>query len=123
MAFAALLLRLLAEEEGTVSPMAKTKSPKVPITDVTVATEEDITRMLRAISPFRTFPAARDAAIVSLLWATGLRRTELAEPDVSDLDLDAGRCWCGEPRTDGHVGCPSMTVLRNMLFGTSASGR
>jgi integrase len=79
----------LAEEEDCVSPMARVKAPKVPLTDVTVATEEDISRLLRACSPFRTFHNARDAAVISLLWATGLRRSELAALRVEDLDLDA----------------------------------
>ena len=79
----------LAEEEDIVSPMAKVKAPKVPLTDVTVATEEDITRLLRACSPFKTFANARDAAMISLLWATGLRRSELAQLRLDDVDLEA----------------------------------
>lgn len=79
----------LAEEEEIVSPMARVKAPKVPLTDVTVATEEDISRLLRACSPFRSFHNARDGALISLLWATGLRRAELANLRLEDLDLDA----------------------------------
>jgi integrase len=69
--------------------MAKVKAPKVPLTEVTVADEEDISRLLRACSPYTDFANARDAAIISLLWATGLRRSELARLTVEDIDLDA----------------------------------
>lgn len=79
----------LAEEEDTVSPMAKVKAPKVPLTEVSVATEEDVLRMLRACSPWRTFTNARDGALISLLWATGLRRSELAALRLDDVDLDS----------------------------------
>ena len=76
-----------AEEQEVISPMAKVKAPRVPLTDVKVAEADDISRLLRACSPFRTQTAARDAAIISLLWATGLRRSELAALKVSDIDL------------------------------------
>jgi site-specific recombinase XerD len=71
------------------SPMARIKSPKVPLSDTTVATEDDISKLLRACAPFRTATNCRDAAIVSVLWASGMRRTECANLKVSDLDLDA----------------------------------
>src|SRR3954451_24127268 len=56
-----------ADEQETVNPMAKVKAPRVPLTDVKVAESDDISRLLRTCSPFRTQTAARDAAIISLL--------------------------------------------------------
>jgi integrase len=79
----------VAEENDEASPMAKVKAPKVPLTEVQTATDSDVARLLRACSPYRTATAARDAAIISLLWATGLRRTELAELRVGDVDVDS----------------------------------
>lgn len=76
-------------EQETPSPMAKVKAPKIPLTEVTTADEEDVLKLLRACSPFRTATAARNAAIISMLWATGLRRGELANLNVGDLDLDS----------------------------------
>jgi integrase len=48
----------LAEERETISPMAKVKR-RVPLTDVKVAEADDISRLLRACSPFRTTGARR----------------------------------------------------------------
>lgn len=78
-----------ADEEGTVSPMAKVRAPKVPLTDVSIATDTDVSRLLRHCSPCRTMTNARDAAIVSLLWSSGLRRSELAALTLSDIDLES----------------------------------
>jgi integrase/recombinase XerD len=78
-----------AEDGGGSSPMAKVKAPKVPLTEVKTTTADDVAKMLRACSPWRTMTRSRDAAIISLLWATGLRRGELAALDVSDVDLDS----------------------------------
>lgn len=82
--------KFVSEDMDAPNPMAKVKAPKVPINEaVRVATEEDVLKMLRACSPWTTMTKARDAAMISLLWATGLRRTELANLRVSDLDLDS----------------------------------
>jgi integrase len=91
------------EDMGEPSPMAKVKSPKVPLTEVTVASEDDVSRLLRACSPWRTATAARDAAIISTLWASGLRRSELAALRLTDVDLDTGslivrKSKTGKPR-------------------------
>jgi integrase len=69
--------------------MAKVKAPRVPITDVTMIEEDDVNRMLRACSPWSTFERARDAAIISMLWATGVRRGELAALRLDDIDIDS----------------------------------
>jgi integrase len=80
----------LAEELDQPSPMARVKSPKVPVTDVTTASEEDFAKLVKSCAPYKTCTDARDAAIISLLWATGLRRSELANLTLNDVDLDLG---------------------------------
>lgn len=77
-----------AEELEQPSPMARIRSPKVPLSDVKVASPEDVDRMLRACSPWRTATNARDAAIIATLWATGARRSEIAALRLDDVDLD-----------------------------------
>lgn len=78
----------LSEDHEVANPAAKIKAPRVPLTDVVTATEDDVNRLLRACSPWRTATACRDAAIISTLWASGMRRSELARLAVHDLDLD-----------------------------------
>lgn len=80
----------MAEEEYvTTNPMGKVKAPAVPLTETTVASDEDFLRLLKTCSPWRTMTTARDASIISLLWATGLRRGELAALRLDDVDLDS----------------------------------
>jgi integrase/recombinase XerD len=58
----------------------------------TISTE-DVDRLLAA--PAGNAPAAqRDRAMLELLYATGLRVSELVALDVSNVDLDAGTVRC-----------------------------
>jgi integrase/recombinase XerD len=58
-----------------------------------VLSEADMDRLLRAI-PADTPLGVRDRAIVSLLYATGLRVSELVRLRLDDLDLSEGRLLC-----------------------------
>ena len=78
----------LAEEEEAPSIMVRVKCPKVPLTEVSTASESDYDKLMKACSPFRTATACRDAAIIAVFWACGLRRSELATLKLSDIDLD-----------------------------------
>jgi integrase len=81
--------RFAAEETERPSPMVRVKAPKVPLTEVSTASDEDVAKLLKVCSPFRTCTDARDAAMISLLWATGLRRGELTALRVDDIDIDS----------------------------------
>lgn len=58
-----------------------------------VLSEEDVDRLLQVI-PSRSPVGCRDRAIVSLLYATGLRVSELVRLRLDDLDLAEGRLLC-----------------------------
>jgi integrase len=78
---------LVAEGEIDVNPALRLRTPKVPETPVRVATEV-VYRRLLAACPKATTAGRRDAAIFAVLWASGVRRGELAALDVSHVDLD-----------------------------------
>jgi integrase len=65
-------------EEGEIieSPMRNMRPPRVALQPVDVLTDDDI-RALLATCSSRTFDNLRDAAIILLLYDTGLRRAEL----------------------------------------------
>ena len=84
------------EEELTVSPMGKLGPPSVPIKPVPVIPDDDV-RALLAVCTGRTFQARRDAAIIRVLFDTGLRCGELAairmEGALDDLGRPIGIDW------------------------------
>ncbi len=101
-------------EEGELrkNPMARMKPPKVPEEPAPVLDLEDIGRILNACKGVR-FDERRDTAIVRLLLDTGLRRAELANLHLEDID------WSENPpllRVQGKGG-----RVRHVPFGTKAA--
>ena len=84
-----------AAEEDLPDPMARLRAPKVPVTAVPVFTSVELSELDKACQG-RSFGARRDAAIIAVFTATGIRLAELAgiryhpdDPARSDLDLHA----------------------------------
>jgi len=87
-----------ALEEGEIEadPMARLKPPRVPIDPPAVVSEGDMRKLLASCQGGRPFDDRRDAAILAVLYDTGLRRAELAglRFDPSDEirnDVDLGQ--------------------------------
>jgi site-specific recombinase XerD len=76
------------EEEIQASPMVRMQAPKVPVVLPEVIAEDSIRLLLKACEG-RTFEGRRDAALLSLLIDTGVRRSELADLRLDDVDLRA----------------------------------
>ena len=83
----------LAAEEEIGDPMAGLKPPHVPGRPVPVFAGGDLPRLERACAG-RSFQQRRDAAIIAIFAATGIRLSELAglrydpaDPQHSDTDL------------------------------------
>jgi site-specific recombinase XerD len=83
----------LAAEDELPDPMAGLQSPRVTEKLVPVFTGEELSRLEQACAG-RTFPQRRDAAIIAVFKATGIRLAELAgllyhagDPRDSDIDL------------------------------------
>ena len=75
--------------------MTRLRAPKVTVTAVPVFTSGELSELQKACQG-RSFAARRDAAIIAVLTATGIRLSELAgirchpgDPARSDLDLQA----------------------------------
>ena len=85
---------LLDEGEIPINPMEKMKPPKIPEAPPEVLSNDDITAILKACevktgaTKEDVFASKRDMAIIRLLIDSGLRRSELANLKLSDLDLD-----------------------------------
>ena len=84
---------LAAEGEIAEDPSARLTPPKLWKTLPRVLDGADVERLLEA--PDRADPrGARDAAMLEVLYATGLRASELVGLTLGDLHLDAGYLRC-----------------------------
>ena len=81
-----------AAEEELPDPMARLRAPKVTVTAVPVFTSVELSDLDKACQG-RSFAARRDAAIIAVFTATGIRLSELAgiryhPGDLARSDLD-----------------------------------
>jgi site-specific recombinase XerC len=76
-----------AAEEDTVNPMMGMKPPMLPEKQIPVLRAEQLKALLKSCEG-KEFIQRRDAAIIYLFLDSGLRRAELANLAVDDLDLD-----------------------------------
>jgi integrase/recombinase XerD len=117
----------LAAEDEVPDPMAGLKPPQVPGKPVPVFADSDLARLERACAD-RSFQQRRDAAMIAVFTATGIRLSELAglryDPDDSrrsDVDL-----WQREITVCGKGGktrtVRSVTRPRGAWTGTCVSG-
>ena len=74
-------------EEGEIrgSPMQNIKPPRIPEEPPALLTDDQLARVLKACEG-KDFDAWRDTAIIRLLLDTGLRRAELANLKVEEID-------------------------------------
>jgi site-specific recombinase XerD len=83
-----LFFAFLREEgEVTKDPMTNMKPPSVPEVPVPVLADDQLTRLLQECSA-KDFLSRRDTAIIRMFMDTGMRRGELAELRVEDIDFD-----------------------------------
>jgi len=99
------------------NPTARLESPKTWQTLPKVLDGADVARLLEA--PDRGTPrGARDAAMLELLYATGLRVSELTGLTLGDLHLDAGYLRCvgkGSKERVVPMGTPAAAALSAYL--------
>ena len=78
----------------TDDPTATLNSPRVKKYLPRAIAEEDVRRLLDAASRKDTPRGLRDAAILELLYATGMRVSELVALDIGDVDLASASVRC-----------------------------
>lgn len=77
---------LVAEEVITTNPMQNVTVQQPPEVPVPVFTDDELRRLLK-VCEGRDFDARRDTAILRLFIDTGMRRQELTDLRVSDVDI------------------------------------
>ncbi|MBA2533005.1 MAG: tyrosine-type recombinase/integrase [Nocardioidaceae bacterium] len=77
---------LVAEEEIERSPMDNVSPPELPPTQVRVLTDDELRALLDTCKG-KDYVSRRDNALLRLLIDTGMRRSEVANLKVADVDL------------------------------------
>ncbi len=94
----------------------KVKPPKIEKNLPEILTADEVMRFLEA--PSGNEPKAiRDKAMLELLYATGIRASELIELNISDVHTKLGYIRCKKDSEERiiPVGRPSMAALENYL--------
>jgi len=85
---------LLARGMITSDPTAKLDSPRVKKRLPQTLAAEDVERLLEAPSQKHSPKNLRDAALLKVLYETGMRVTEVVSLRVSDVNLDSSAIYC-----------------------------
>jgi integrase/recombinase XerD len=75
-------------------PTATLDSPKVRKYSPVAISEDDVARLLQAPSSIDTTRGMRDAALLELLYATGMRVSEVVALDTAHVDIEGGCVHC-----------------------------
>jgi integrase/recombinase XerD len=75
-------------------PTLTLESPKVKKHLPKAISEDDVERLLAEPTKSDSPKALRDSALLEVLYATGMRVTELVSLNVEDVDLEAGTIYC-----------------------------
>ena len=114
-----------AAEEQCPDPMTRLRAPKVTVTAVPVFTSGELSDLAKACQG-RSFAARRDAAIIAVLTATGIRLSELAGIRCPPATRPAATWTCkpgksGSAARAGRRG-PSRSATRQPAASTATCG-
>ena len=85
---------LLDEGVITKDPTQNLSSPRVGRALPEALTVEEVVELLGSVSNGNTPDVMRDQSMLELLYASGLRVTELVSLDIDDVDLEQGSVRC-----------------------------
>lgn len=103
---------LRAQGVITADPTIGLEIPRIEKRLPQALTQDEVERLLAAPSQSVGPKALRDKALLELLYATGLRVTELVTLEIGDLDLDKGLVVCrGKNGKQRRIPIQSETAL------------
>lgn len=103
---------LLVDGKIRINPTAEIETPKFKVPIPRVLSEEEMIRLLKL--PADRKLALRDAAILELLYAAGLRVSELISLKKQDINLDAGFLVASGKRSKERM-VPIGTYAREVI--------
>lgn len=106
-------------EKGKIDedPTNNIKSPRIPRKKLQYLTIEEIDKLLSA--PGDSLRGKRDRAILELLYATGIRVTELIEANVEDINLRMGFITCAGEQSKARIipmGRPARAAMEEYIY-------
>ena len=111
---------LVMNGEIDEDPTESLGSPRVGRTLPRCLSEDEVARLLDEASKTGTPESQRDATILELLYATGLRVSELVSLNVQDIDLQESyvRCWGkGSQERIAYLYPKALAELKEYLAG------
>lgn len=109
--------------EGNISsdPTDGIKTPKMQKKEITYLTIEEMDKVLS--TPDVTIKGKRDRAILELMYATGIRVSELIDIKVQDINLRIGFLSCYSPGSKPRIiplGRPARAVIEEYIYDARA---
>jgi integrase/recombinase XerD len=108
---------LLREGMITQNPSVSIKTPKIAPRELEYLSVDEVEKLLT--QPDDSVRGIRDKAILELLYATGLRVSELVETDISDLNMHMGFVKCSGEHGKARIiplGRPARAALERYLY-------
>ena len=104
---------------GLVSsnPTADIKSPKIERKELEYLTLEEVDKLLE--TPDDSIRGTRDKAILEVLYATGIRVSELIEADLEDINMRMGFITCDGEQSKARIvplGRPARAALETYIY-------
>lgn len=99
------------------NPTADIKSPKIERKELEYLTIEEVDKLLAM--PDDSIRGIRDRAILEVLYATGIRVSELIESNLEDLNMRMGFITCAGDLSKARIvplGRPARAALENYIY-------
>ena len=108
---------LISIGAAAVDPTENIKSPKIERKEVEYLSMDEIDRLLSC--PDESNKGVRDRAILEVLYATGIRVSELIEVNIEDINLRMGFITCDSSSSKARIvplGRPARAALENYVY-------
>lgn len=106
-------------DEGNISdnPTKGIKSPKIERKELEFLTIEEIDKLL--LGPDDSLKGCRDRAILEVLYATGIKVSELIDADIEDINFRMGFITCTGESSKARIvplGRPARAALEDYVY-------
>lgn len=105
------------KNEISSNPTHNIKSPRIERKAIEYLTLDEVDRLLAL--PDESLIGMRDRAMLELLYATGIRVTELIEADLEDVNLRMGFITCAGEQSKARIipiGRPARAALESYIY-------